>query len=100
MVRSCSSHFQSLAGLISTGAYLPTSVTKFRHFDNILKALGDYVLAYLELGNHFNMLWSTFYAIGQIFIAANGLILTNNLIIWSRCYLPTDIKECKSTYLG
>ena len=38
----------------------------------------------LELGKYLNMLWSTFYAIGQIFIVAIGLILKNNRTIWSR----------------
>ena len=41
--------------------------------------------AYLVLGKNLNLLWSTFYAIGQNFIAANGLKLTNNLAIWSHC---------------
>ena len=40
---------------------------------------------YLVLGKNLNLLWSTFYAIGQIFNVANGLILTNNVAIWSHC---------------
>ena len=58
-------------------------LAKFRHFGNILKVLGNYVRAYLVLGKNLNLRWSTFYAIGQVFIAANDLILTNNLAIWS-----------------
>ena len=35
-------------------------------------------------GKILNLLWATFYAIGQIFIFAYGLVLlTNNLAIWS-----------------
>ena len=33
-----------------------------------------FVGAYLVLGNNSNLFWSTIYAIGQIFIVANGLI--------------------------
>ena len=58
-------------------------MAKFRHFGNILKVFGDYVTAYFVLVKILNLLWSTFYAIGRIFIAANGLILKNNLAIWS-----------------
>ena len=47
-------------------------LAEFRHFGNILKVLSDYARAYLALGNNLNLLWSTFYAIGQIFIATNG----------------------------
>jgi len=38
------------------------------------------------LGKNLNLLWSTFYAIGQIFNVANGLILTNNVAIWSHWF--------------
>ena len=55
-------------------------LAKSRHLGNILKVLGDYVSACLVLGKILNLLWSTFYAIGQIFIVANGLILTYNLV--------------------
>ena len=37
------------------------------------------------LGKNLNLLRSTFYTIGQIFMAANSLILRNNLAIWSHC---------------
>ena len=58
---------------------------KFCHFSKIIKVFGNYVRAYLVLGTNLNPLWSTFYAIGQIFIVTNGLIITNNLAIWSHC---------------
>ena len=54
-------------------------------FRNILKVLGNYVKGLFNVEQKLNLLWSTFYAIGKIFIAANGLILTNNLAIWSHC---------------
>ena len=60
-------------------------LAKFCHFGSIIKFWGDYVRAYLVLGKILNLLWSTFYAIEQIFTVANGLILTNNLAIWSHC---------------
>ena len=68
---------------------------KFRHFGNILKVLGNYVKAYLVLGKYLNLLWSTFYAIGQIFIAANGLILTNNPAIWSHWTGEEENSSCQ-----
>ena len=62
-------------------------LAKFGHFGYILNSLAiNYVRAYLVLGKNLNLLWSTFYTIGQIFIAANGLILTNNLTILSHCH--------------
>ena len=66
-----------------SGTAVRPDLAKFRHFGNILKVLGNYVRAYLVLGKNLNLRWSTFYAIGQVFIAANDLILTNNLAIWS-----------------
>ena len=65
-----------------------SSVTRFgeiSQFGDILKVLGDYLKAYLVLGKNLNLLGSTFYAIGQVFIVANGLILMNYLAIWSHC---------------
>ena len=55
------------------------------HFGNILKVFGDYVRAYLVLGKNLSLLGSTLYAISAILIVANGLVLTNNLAIWSHC---------------
>ena len=52
-------------------------MAKPRLFGNIWKALGNY------LGINLNLIWSTFYAILQIYIGTNGLKLTNNLAIWS-----------------
>ena len=48
-----------------------TSVTRFGEispFWQFLKVLGYYVRAYLVLGKNLKLLWSTFYAIGQIFL--------------------------------
>ena len=59
------------------------NLAKFHQFGNILKVLCDYMRAYLVLGKNLNLLWSSFYAIGQILIVPNGLIFTNNLVIWS-----------------
>ena len=56
-------------------------LVKFRHFGNIL-SLWRLCEGLFSVGQKLSLLWSTFYAIGQIFIAANGLILTNNLAIW------------------
>ena len=57
------------------------SVTRFGKispFWQYLKVLvSDYVLR-----KNLNLLWPTFYAIGHVFIVANGLMLTNNLAIW------------------
>ena len=66
-VSHCEKQFQSMW----------PDLAKFRHFGNILKVFGDYVRAFLVLGKNLNLLWSTFYAIGQILIVAYGLILTN-----------------------
>ena len=63
-------------------------LAKFRHFGNILKVLGDYMKVYLVLSKNLNLLWATFYAIGQISVVANGLILTKNLAIWSHWIDP------------
>ena len=49
-------------------------LAKLRHFGNISKVFGR---AYLVLGKNFNLLWSTFCAVGKIFIVVNGLILTS-----------------------
>ena len=51
------------------------------HFGNILKVFGDNVRAYLVLSKNLSLLW----AISAILIVANGLVLTNNLAIWSHC---------------
>ena len=55
--------------------YLPVwpDLAKFRHFGYILKVLGDNVSVYLVLGKNLKLLWSTFYAIGQISIVANDV---------------------------
>ena len=42
-------------------------------------------MAYLVLGKNLKLLWSIFFAVGQIFIVVKGLILTNNITIWSNC---------------
>ena len=60
-------------------------LAKFRHFGNILKVSRDYLRAYLVFGKKLSLLWPIFYVIWQFFIAANGLILTNNVSIWSHC---------------
>ena len=49
-------------------------LAKLRHFGNISKVFGR---AYLVLGKNFNLLWSTFCAVGKIFIVVNGPILTS-----------------------
>ena len=50
---------------------------------------------YFLLGKNYNLLWPTFYAIGQIFIAANGLILTKNVAIWSHWLEDENIERKK-----
>ena len=68
-----------------------SSVTRFCEispFWQYFKVLGDYVRAYFVLGKNLNLFRSAIYAIGQIFIAANGLILTNNLAIWAHWCSP------------
>ena len=51
-------------------------LAKFRHFGKLLTA-------YFLFGKKLNLLWQIYYITGQIFVAANGLILKHNLIIWS-----------------
>ena len=48
------------------------------------------------LSKNLNLLWSTFNAMGEIFIVANGLILTNNIAIWSHWSYPTPEAEPSS----
>ena len=71
-------------------------LAKFRILAIALKVLCDYVTAYLVLGKILNLLCSTFYAIGQIFIVANGLILINNLATGHTvCFWKAKIKYKK-----
>ena len=67
--------------------FIPNSVTRFDEFSPFwqyfksLRRLCEGL--HLVLAKQLNLLWLAFYAIGQIFIVANGLILTNNITIWS-----------------
>ena len=47
------------------------------------------------LGKNLNLFRSAIYAIGQIFIAANGLILTNNPAIWSHWTGEEENSSCQ-----
>ena len=80
-----------------------SSVTRFCEispFWQYFKVLGDYVRAYFVLGKNLNLFRSAIYAVGQIFIAANGLILTNNLAIWSHCFLHYHCCCCYNNLLS
>ena len=75
-----------------------TDFAKIRHFGNIVKVLDNYVRAYFVLGKKFNLLWSPFYDIGQIFIASNGLIVTNYATIWSLVQQLSDKRSSLLSY--
>ena len=57
-------------------------LTKFLHFGNILKNLGNFLRVYLVFCIFLNQLWQIFNAIGQFFIDVNGPILKNYIAIW------------------
>ena len=54
-------------------------ISSFWHYFNSLRRLCE---GLFRVGKYLNLIWSTIYAIGQIFSVANDLMLNNNLTIW------------------
>ena len=73
---SISRRFSSVSRVARFGEISP-----FWQYFNSLRRLCEGLLS-VE-GKNLNLLWSTFYAIGQIFIFPNGQILSKNLAFWS-----------------
>ena len=67
---------------------LLSSVIRLGELHKIVKSFSNFLIT---IWQYFEPKFDKFYAVGQIYIVISGLILKNNLDIWSHCYWATPL---------